>query len=252
MNTICKKTTLIIACLFLAFGAVGQYAIAPEIRSQVAVRELSQGMAGNPANIVYGFAAPPGRVVGDVYIDTEWHLGNILLESGTLLENYRVRYDLMSQTLEIQTTSAVRLLDFKLIKTLVWRDDITTRYFISGSAFSLDGSNVVGLIEVLSDGKKPLFRHTKMYMRQPDYVPAFDVGSRDAKIYKKSKLYVADGNELQEVKGKKDIIQVLGDKKSEMETFIETNDLRTKTDFEVARIFDYYNSLFEDSSQSRK
>src|SRR5688572_17261074 len=84
--------------LLLASNAFGQqYAIPPEMRSQVAMNQISRGATGNPSNVVYGLSAPPGRVVGDVYLDEKWNVGNVLLESGVLLERYNVRYDLKSE-----------------------------------------------------------------------------------------------------------------------------------------------------------
>ena len=88
-----------------------------------------------------------------------------------------------------------------------------------------------------------------MHVKQPDYVPALDVGSRDATIYKKSAVFYNNGGELIEVKGKKDILAALDDKRTEVEDYIKTNRLGTRSDFDIARIFDYYNSLFPQPGQ---
>jgi hypothetical protein len=239
----------ILAGLLLSSTTFGQYAIPPQTRTQIAMDQLSQGATNNVGNVVYGLAAPPGRVVGDVYLDPEWNIGNVLLESGVLLERYNVRYDLKAQTLEIQTAMIIRLLDFKLLRTVAWRDATTTRLFVNASTYKLDGVPLVGILEVLSDGNKPLLRRVTMHVKQPDYVPALDVGSRDATIYKKSAVFYNNGGELVEVKGKKGILAALSDKGTEVEEFIKKNKLGTRSDFEIARIFDYYNSLFPQDGQ---
>jgi hypothetical protein len=238
-----------LAALLLSGSSYGQYAIPPQTRSQIAMDQLSRGATNNLGNVVYGLPAPPGVVVGDVYLDPVWNLGNVLLESGALLERYNVRYDLKAQTLEIQTSMVVKLLDYKLLRTVVWRDNTGTRLFVNASAYKLEGSPLVGILEVLSDGNKPLLRRTTMHVKQPDYVPALDVGSRDATIYKKSAVYYNNGGELIEVKGKKGILSALSDKGTEVEEYIKTNKLGTRSDFEIARIFDYYNSLFPQTDQ---
>jgi hypothetical protein len=51
------------------------------------------------------------------------------------------------------------------------------------------------------------------------------------------------------VKGKKGILAALSDKGSEVEDYIKKNKLGTRSDFEIARIFDYYNSLFPQEEQ---
>jgi hypothetical protein len=230
--------------LLLCCESFGQYAIPPQTRSQIAMESLSGSSMTNLDNVTYGLPAPPGQVLGDVYIDPVWNIGNIMLQSGVVLERYNVRYDLKSQMLEIQTAKQVKLLDYKMIKTVIWKDDITTRLFVSAASYKFENTALVGILEVLSDGNKPLLRRTTMHVKQPDYVPALDVGSRDAKIYKKTALYYSVGSDLHEVKGKKAVLQALGDKATEMESFIETNDLGTKSERDLVRIFDYYNSLF--------
>ncbi len=239
----------ICAGMILATGVSAQYAIPPEIRTQVAMADISSNAVSSSGNVVYGVAAPAGRVIGDVYIDPDWHIGTIMLESGVLLEHYKIRYDLESQTLEIQTSLALKLLDSKMLKTVVWKDETHTRYFVNASAFKLDETPLVGVLEVLSDGQKPLLRRATMHVKKPNYNQALDVGTRDAKIYKKTALYCLDGDKLKVVKGKKDILLALNDKQTEIESFISTNKLGTKTDFDVTRIFDYYNSLFENKLQ---
>lgn len=250
MSRIFGGTMTVLAGIFLSMDVLGQYAIPPEIRTQVAMNHISSNAVGNPGNVVYGLAAPPGRVVGDVYLDPEWHIGSILLASGVLLEHYNIRYDLQSQTLEIQTTGMVRLLDSRMLKTLAWKDETGARYFVNANTFKLGGEALVGVLEVLSDGQKPLFRRATMHVKEPNYNTALDVGSRDAKIYKKTALYVVDGDQLKVVKkGKKGILLALHDKQAEIEAYIDTNKLGTKTDFDVIRIFDYYNSLFDGKAQ---
>jgi len=239
-----KKLTVVFASLMSSI-AFGQYAIPPQTRSQIAVDQLAHGAMNNVNNVVYGLPAPPGEVKGDVYLDEQWNIGNVMLETGVVLERYNLRYDLKSQMLEIQTSMAVKLLDCKMLKTVVWKDAVATRFFVNASGYKLDGVPLVGILEVLSDGKKPLMRRSTVHVKRPDYVPALDVGSRDATIYKKTDLFwTVDGN-LTEVKGKKAILAALSDKSAEVEAYIDKNKLGTKKDEEIARIFDFYNSLAE-------
>jgi hypothetical protein len=235
----------IAAGLLVSYSSNAQRAISTEVRSQIAMDQISRGAASNGANIVYGLAAPPGEVIGDVYIDPAWNMGTAVLGSGVLIERYNMRYDLKTQVLEIQTFSDIKLLDARMLKTIVWRDAKDTRYFVTGSTYKLEGQKVAGVLEVLVDGAKPLLRRPTLYVKRPDYVPAMDVGSRDATIYKKTALFHVVGTDLVELKGKKAVMAALSDKGPEIEAFIKTNKLGTKSDEDVTAIFEYYNELVE-------
>jgi len=210
---------------------------------------ISNGAAANVNNLVYGLSAPPGEVIGDVYLDPEWNMGTAMLESGVLIERYNMRYDLRNQMLEIQTFNDVRVLLSKTLKTIVWRDATKTRYFVNAAKYTRDGEKLVGVLEVLVDGSKPLFRHTTMHVKRPDYVPALDVGSRDATIYKKTAVLYGVGTDLIEVKGKKGVLAALSDRAPEVEAIIKTHGLNPKVDEDIAAIFEYYNKLVETNSK---
>jgi hypothetical protein len=222
-----------------------QYAIPPQMRSQIAMEQLNRGATNQVGNVVYGLAAPPGRVVGDEYVDSNWNIGNVLMQSGDMLERYKVRFDLKSQMLEIEAMQGVKLLDYRMIKSVVWRETESqaTRFFVNASAYKDEGTPLVGVLEVVVDGQVPLLRRHFLFVKQPDYVPALDVGSRDTKIYKKSTLMFATGTDLYEIKGKKSLTTLFGEHASKMEEFMKVNDLGVKRDSDLIHVFEYYNSL---------
>ena len=243
-----KVFTITVAALFRC-SAWGLYAIPPQTRSQIALEQLSTGNLNPMDNIVYGLPAPPGEVLGDVYIDPNWQMGNVMLTSGVVLERYNLRYDLKSQMLEIQTSIAVKVLDYKQIKMVVMQYPGKARFFVNAGDFRLEGVPLVGILEVMSDGQRPLLRRTTMHIKQPNYNAALDVGSRDATIYKKTDLFSAVGENLTEVKGKKGVLSALSDKEAEVESYIKQNSLGTKKDEDIARIFEYYNSLVGEKAE---
>jgi hypothetical protein len=246
-----KSIVTLFALLFVMyFDATAQYAIPPQMRSQVAVEALSRGATDQVGNVVYGLAAPAGQVIGDEYLDANWNVGNVMMRSGELFERYQVRYDLKNQSLEIQSMSGVKLIDSRMLRSVVWRDELgMTRYFVNAAEFKLEESPLIGILEVLIDGPVPLFRRHTLAVKQPDYNAALDVGSRDTKIFKKSSLFYSQGNVLTEVKGKKWPEALFGENAARMEGFIDVNNLSIKKDGDVIQIFEEYNKVLEANTQ---
>jgi hypothetical protein len=232
-------------------GASAQTTIPQQMRTQQALNDLSHGATDRVGNVVYGVPAPPGLVVGDEYLDNKWNVGNLMMQSGELFERYKVRYDLKNQNLEIESLSGVKVIDSKMIRSVVWRDSETeqTRYFVTAKEFKLDDAPLIGILEVLIDGPVPLLRRHTLAIKKPDYNAALDVGSRDTKIYKKSTLYFAQNNVLTEVKGKKWPAALFGEHNARMEEFMEANKLGVKDNQDVITIFEYYNALLGGSAQ---
>src|SRR5688500_16459670 len=81
----------------------GQNAIPANMRAQFTLDQLNQnGLA--TGDVLYGVAPPPGRVVGDTYIDKKWNIGKILLyEKEKVIQGYPVRYDIKGDLLEIKS-----------------------------------------------------------------------------------------------------------------------------------------------------
>lgn len=242
-KTMLARVTSILALLLpVVVGA--QYAIPPQIRARNAVDAIAKGGLNDVSNVIYGLPAPPGVTLGDNYLDPKWNVGTVMLSTDDMIERYAMRYDLKSQSLEIRTQSAIKLLDVKKVKSLVWIDSATSapHYFINAASFKLGDVPLMGLLEVLSDGSIPLLRRATLHLKPADYNPALDVGSRDATIYKKYALYYSVNGSLSEAKGKK-LLEAFGDKKTEVEVYMKQKNLGTRADHDILRVFDYYNSI---------
>jgi hypothetical protein len=242
------KKLYILTLIILPVGAYCQSAIPLNIRAQITAERLSSQNWEKVGNSIVGIPIPPGDVVGDVYLDSKWNLGSIMVdEKKTLVEGYPMKYDLKSQNIEIKTSSGIRVLGVKNVAHMVWLDSITRqpRYFVNAARYKEDGVPMIGLMEVLFDGEKALLKKTKLNVRQPTYVPAMDVGSRDTKLYKKSAYYYNNGTEVVEIKSKKKFIDSLGDHGSEVGQYMKENRLDVKTETDLVKIFEFYNSKIQ-------
>jgi len=240
-----KSLQLIFLLLMLHHAGLSQWAIPTQMRAENTLDRL--GDPGGLANsdLLYGVPLPPGKVIGDNYLDKKWNKATILLyQSETMIEGYPVKYDIKSNLIEITTSAGIKVLDVKKINSLVWIDSMTLfpRYFVNGSKYKIDGIPVAGLLEVLVDGTFPLLKKTELYVKQPNYNVALDVGSRDAKILQNEFFYYPREGQLTSVKTKKDILNVAEERAAEIDSFIKTNKLNVKKELDLIRVFEKLNS----------
>lgn len=242
------KKLYILSLIILPATAFCQTAVPSNIRAQISAERLSTQNWERLGNAIVGMPIPPGDVIGDVYLDSKWNMGSVMVsDKNSLIEGYPMKYDLKSQNIEIKTSGGVRVLDIKNVGHMVWLDSITRqpRYFVNGSKYKDDGVPIVGLMEVLLDGEKALFKKTKLNIKQPTYVAAMDVGSRDTEIYKKAAYYYNNGVDVVEIKSKKKFIDSLGDIGEEVEKYMKDNKLDVKTEDDLVKIFQFYNSKIQ-------
>jgi hypothetical protein len=220
-------------------------AIPNNVRTQFSMDRLSRMNFNRIENSVIGLEAPPGRVIGDTYLDPKWNMASVIIaDKNTLIEGYPMKYDIKAQNIEIKTATGVRLLDVKKVAQLVWLDSLTQQphYFVNAAKYKDDGVPMIGLMEVLVDGQKSLFKKTRLNVKQPTYVAALDVGSRDTEIQKKSAFYYNNGEEVVEIKSKKKFIEGLGDAGTDIEKHIKDNRVDFKSQSGLMQVFEFYNS----------
>lgn len=240
------KCSTLVAVLFVSLQAFGQTgAIPPIIRAQHTMDFVSVQGAG-PNTILYNLPMQPGTLVGDSYLDKKWNASTMLLYADDkLLEGYRSRYDLKSHSIEILVDQSTRILGVDRIQSIVWIDSISSkpRYFVNAKDYRKDGVAMLGLIEVVEDGKSPLFRYTSTYIKKASYNVALDVGTKDDRIMKKSTYYYAAGNDLFEFKGKKSIGPAFSDKAATISAYVKSEKLSLSREDDLKKVFRYYNEL---------
>lgn len=222
-------------------------AIPSNVRAVNTIERLtdSNGLGNN--EMLFGIPLPPGKVVGDTYLSTEWNKSVILLyENNKLIEGFPVRYDIQLDDLEVKGRSEVKVLEGRKVKSFMWMDSFRAEpyYFINARDFKEDGVPHAGFFEVLVDGEAPLFKKVSITVKKADYNVTLSMGSRDDKILKNSSYYLADGNVIAEIPGsKKKFLQLMKGKSNEVESYMDTNNLSIKKEEELVAICKYYNSI---------
>ncbi len=202
-------------------------------------------------DVLYGVPLPPGRVVGDVYYDKKWNIARVMLSNNDqIIEGIRVRYDLAESAIELKGKQSVKVLDVSKIKSVVWIDSLTQakRYFVNGNQYQLEGVPLLGLLEVLADGRFPLLKRTMIVIKKATYNAAVDAGSRDTKIIKESTCYFVNGNDLRPAKSKKTLLAAFGEHADDMEKYIKVNKLNLNSERGLTLLFAYYNSKIESAN----
>ncbi|MEQ8364118.1 MAG: hypothetical protein RH948_14695 [Cyclobacteriaceae bacterium] len=243
------KFSLTLICLgfvLLPDFSWGQHALPPQIRIRQTMDGLSAAGGISRSDLLYGIDTDPGRVLGDYYLDTKWNPSSILMYgSEKIVEGYPVKYDIEGNAIEVLVGKQVKLVKVSQVESLVWYDSVTMipRAFVNAKEYSEGGLELSGLLEVLVDGNIPLIKRTTIWIKQPDYVVAFDVGNKDTQINKREMFYYAKGKEIFEINKKKQLIELFGDKGNEINRYIKVNQLNTKEQRGLEYTFLYYNSL---------
>lgn len=209
------------------------------------------------STMLYGFDTRTSEVLGSYYLDLDWSLATVKFYPKTIstpkgvvkldsLEDVQVRVILIGNDIEFNTPDGIKVISGTLVKSfsMIKPNQLTKRY-ISTLEF-VDNYDKIkpSFFEVLVDGKTKLMEYIKITIQKPDYVEAFNVGSKDTKIVKEKQLFINKGIEvLRFSANKKDLFELMSDKKAEIETYIKQNDLSIKDRSDLLKIFQYYNQI---------
>lgn len=233
------------------FGSEGTgAALQKTIRSTNVSRLLVERPNFIGGNMVYGIPPDPKKVEGNFYLDKKWNLASILLyRDQEIMEDFRVRYNINSNNFELMEpeTFQITTLQGYRVQNIVWMDSSykVPRYFVNGMDFREDGAPISGFFEVIVEGQLPLMRRTKAIFKESNYNTALMVGNRNDQIIKRNVYYYLREKDLYEVpKKRKDLFLIFGDKASQVEAFVNENQIDLKQTSSIFQIFTYYNSLY--------
>lgn len=233
------------------FGSEGTgAALQKTIRSTNVSRLLVERPNFIGGNMFYGIPPEPKKVEGNFYLDKKWNLASILLyRDQQVLEGYRVRYNINSNNFELleQESLQVTTLQGLRVQNIVWMDSSykVPRYFVNGMDFRDEGSPILGFFEVLVEGELPLIRRTLAVFKESNYNTALMVGNRNDQIVKRNIYYYLRGKNLFEVpKKRKDLFLIFGEKATQMESFVNDNQIDLKEASSIFQLFTYFNSQF--------
>lgn len=195
----------------------------------------------------------PGKLLGDPYLDTTWQAGNVKFHSrigvsltADSLAGVPVRLDLSTNEVEIRAGAK----DIKAVKaTAIRYVDVNNKFgsvsrFVNVHDYQGEAGALSGFFEQVVTGKLDLLQHPSVYIRRANYNVAMNTGTKDDEIIKKLDWYVArDKQATRFSPGKKAILELMSDKKDQIETFLKTEKPDLKSRAGLATLFSYYNKL---------
>ncbi|RFS14627.1 hypothetical protein D0T08_20560 [Emticicia sp. C21] len=207
--------------------------------------------------MLYGFDNRTSEIHGSFYLDPEWSVGTVRFYPRTIstpkglvkldsVSDVQMRVLLKGNDVEFNTPEGIKVISGTLIKSFTARkQNIWVKTYISTLEFTDESEKIkAGFFEILADGKVKLLEYSRLKIHQPDYVEALNVGSKDVKINTEKLLYITKGKEAIKFNaGKKDLYELMSDKRTEIEKFVKDNSLSLKDRTDLAKIFQYYNTL---------
>ncbi|GAB4025690.1 hypothetical protein [Spirosoma gilvum] len=210
-------------------------------------------LAINNNSTLFTIKGDPGKLIGDPYLDTTWQAGNVKFYNkvGVSLTNdslagVPVRLDLSANEVEIKAgANAIKAVKSSAVR-YVDRNNLTgsVSRFVNVHEYQGEAETLTGFFEQLTTGKLDLLQHPSVYIRKANYNVAMNTGTKDDEYMKKMDWYVArDKKAVKFSPGKKSVLELMADKKDQIEAFMKTQKLDLKSPSGLATIFAYYNKL---------
>lgn len=208
------------------------------------------------STMLYGFDSRTTEVLGTYYLDQDWGLATVRFYPKTIstpkgivkldsLSDVQIRVILYGNDIEFNTPEGIKVISGTLIKSFtLQKPNQLPKTYISTLEF-VDNYDKIkpSFFEILVDGKIKLLEYVKVNIVKPDYVEAFNVGSKDIKITKDRQFFITKGGEVLKLNtNKKEILELMTDKKAAVETFIKQNNLSVKDRVDLLQIFSFYNN----------
>lgn len=214
-------------------------------------------IGSNTSTMLYGFDTRTSEVLGSYYLDIDWSIATVKFYPKTIstpkgivkldsLEDVQIRVILIGNDVEFNTPDGIKVISGTLIKSfsMVKPNQLSKKYISTLEFVDNYDKTKPSFFEVLVDGKTKLLEYVKITIQKPDYVEAFNVGSKDTKIVKEKQLFINKGKEvLRFSANKKDLFELMSDKKAEIETYIKQNNFSIKDRSDLLKIFQYYNQI---------
>ena len=203
-------------------------------------------MLTGTTGMITSLASAPG-VVGDAFLNNSFSESNLLLFEGErILTGYRIKYDILKDDFYLMHKNSFRVLSGNAVRNFSLSDSLTgiKSFFINGKLLKdSKGTELTGFYEVLVDGPSALLKKTAAIVKEADFHPALNVGSKDHRVIKTTTHYYCIDNVVQKIPSGKNITVAFPEQPEVMAAFIKSNGLALKEERDLKKLFEHYNSL---------
>ncbi|GIV38127.1 MAG: hypothetical protein KatS3mg032_2506 [Cyclobacteriaceae bacterium] len=189
--------------------------------------------------------APP-EVLGNDLLNRSFNRATFLLADSAILKDLPARYYIIRNEFEIKTPQSIRILKGDKVKSFVWEDSLTKQIqvFVNMKYYVGEGGiQGSGFMQILSEGKLSLLKHTEVIFKEANYHLALNVGTRDHQFISKTHLYYLSGNTFYRLPRRKNVLLIFPDRHEELRRFVQLNQLNLGNEYHLQALFDYYNNL---------
>lgn len=202
--------------------------------------------------VLFGVAGEPGKLLGTNYLDSTFQAGLIkfygkILGGSDSLAGVPIRLDLVKHELDLRVAPgdirAVRAMSVRYFD----RNDLvgSVSRFINVREFRGEADDLKGFFEQITGGKTALLQYHYMFLRRANYNAALNVGTKDDELVRKADWYVAGAGRKarQFAPNRKNLLDLMADKQSQIETFLKEKRPDLKSRAGLAAVFNFYNTL---------
>ena len=182
-------------------------------------------------------------VSGSPYLNDSWQDGKLMIDDNHSYIPLTFKLNLLDNTLHFRDSAGHEMVTNNRIKDLVIPNaNYGDIHFTQVDAIPDQhnaGSNV--WVQVLANGKATLYKYIRKQLVETRPYGASTVEQRvnDQEFY-----YVGYAGNLNRVKKVKEIVDVINEKKSELEQYISSSKLPEKSPVSFQQLVEYYNQLF--------
>ncbi len=198
----------------------------------------------NPGKLLVEFDNRTINVEGTYYLDEEWNEGNILLKSGILIENQMIRYDLEYDMLEIKIPDQVKIIPLRKLKSyVIFSQTDNNLLYVNCDRYSFeDGTPLSGICQVLDTGYYGGIIKFTYLVKEADYIPALDMGSKSDEILLKSHLFLTIDKTIYKIPHKKkDFYNFYINPQVDIRSFMTKNKLNHRKPEDLIKVLHFIN-----------
>ena len=235
----------------LCLSLYGQSEMTQSLRDNLNYGSFNPGPNRAP---IYGVGQSQGKIVGDVYLDSTFNTAEIFFYSEVVrrydpsasdsIGGYKVRVDVVNYDVEFQLNEGAKALDESAIRKIRWQSKDRKVTLVNTRQYAGTGE-MKGFFELLSEGKLTVLRYTRLKVVQPTYNVALDVGTKDAKLFKKTEYYYIKNTQTLELTKfkptKKSLLELMKSKKTKMERYMDEQNPELKNTADLIKVLDFYN-----------
>ncbi len=248
------------ALLFFALAVAGNLLAQADASMTNSLRDdiNSGNLEPSAYRIIYGVPQESGKVQGDVYLDIEWQKADVWFypevvarydpKASDKVSSLPIRIDLGNQYVEFKLPEGVKAIEGASIKRIEIQNGGSVRTLENLKQYGVKNTDMEGFAEIISDGKIKVVKHIKLWLKQPTYNVALNVGERDAKLVKSKEYYVVNQRNnsitLEKFKPSKGWLKkTTKSKAKKVEAYMRDQQLDPKKDADLSNILAYYNGL---------